>query len=418
MNLKTVKRSALAAGLTSVVWGACMAPVSADTQRINALFKPNPAEPRDNKFSNETPQSSICVSHIPTQCKALGIFSLRFNNFSADSIRPIEANHADPRAGAYFQVPSSFRNVDVRHTQTGAQEVVQMRIAGVGGSWALARPPGVSAWGRPGIDWSSVWRQAPSPCVATGHLAAGTSTASFFWVVPQDAGACVRKPSVDVPWFNYRTMEYAYEMVAPNPLTMLSGQYVGSITYTVGGAGSDFDFGDVLVPTSDGLITLDLVLDVQHELKVEIPPGGNTIELVPQGGWQAWLNQGRKPTRLFRDQTFNMSTSSPFGMQMSCEYSNGTGCDLVESATGKRVPLEVAVSLPAGLPDGSGQAVKRRPLRLDGSGTTLFEPGYYVNRSPGTLHFEVTRDEVEKMLTPDVEATYRGNVTVVWDSEI
>ncbi|WP_427134762.1 hypothetical protein [Pseudomonas kitaguniensis] len=391
---------------------------SADTQLITALFKPNPAQPRENKFLNTTQQSSICLAHIPAQCKALGIFSLRFESFGARSMAPVLANHADPRAGAYFKVPSSFKDVEVRNTRTGELEIVQVRIAGVGSLWRLPRPPGVSAWTQPGLDWGEAWRQAPSPCSSTRHLAASTTYASFFWVVPQDAGACSRVPSVDIPSFDYFSLEYAYELVTPNPLTMLSGQYVGSTSYTFGGMGADFDFGDNMVVSSDAVVTLDFILDVQHELRVEIPPGGNAIELVPQGGWQAWLNQGRKPTRLFRDQTFNISSSSPFAMQMSCEYSNGAGCDLAETTTGRRVPLHVAVSLPAGLTDDSGQAVKRRPLRLDGSGTTLFQPSYYVNRGPGTLHFEVVREDVEKMLVPDVEATYRGNVTVVWDSEV
>ena len=417
MNLKTVKRSMLATGLASALWGLFAAPASAETQQITALFKPNPEQPLQNKFVNTTPQSSICEVHIPTQCKARNIFSLRFVSFMAESNGPIEANHEDPRAGAFFKTPSEFRDVQVRHTRTGVIETVRIRIAGFGGNWFMARPPGVSAWAQGGASWQSAWYSAP-PCTSTGHLQAGTAAASFFWLVPENAGTCARQPSVTIPWFRYRTMEYAYELVTPNPLTMTSGQYVGTITYTVGGAGADFDFGDVVVPTGDRELTLEFTLDVQHELKVEIPPGGNNVELVPQGGWQGWLSQGRKPTRLFRDQTFNLSVSSPFGMQMSCEYGNGTGCDLVETRTGQRVPLEVAVSLPHGLTDSSGQAVKRRPLRLDGSGTNGFHPSFYVNRGPGTLHFEVTRDEVEKMLTPDVEANYRGSVTVVWDSEL
>jgi hypothetical protein len=41
-----------------------------------------------------------------------------------------------------------------------------------------------------------------------------------------------------------------------------------------------------------------------------------------------------------------------------------------------------------------------------------------VNRKPGTLHFEVARDDVATMLQPGEAAAYEGNVTVIWDSEV
>ncbi|MNG16887.1 hypothetical protein D3C84_1008330 [compost metagenome] len=68
--------------------------------------------------------------------------------------------------------------------------------------------------------------------------------------------------------------------------------------------------------------------------------------------------------------------------------------------------------------DDSGQAVDRRPLRLDGSGTELFQPGHYVDRKPGALHFEVAREHVEQMLQDGKAKNWSGNVTVIWDSEV
>ncbi|MBJ2284563.1 hypothetical protein JFT66_10420 [Pseudomonas sp. MF6755] len=416
MNLKVLKQSAVAAGLVSALW---VEGASAETQQITASFRPDPTNVTANKFNNTTPQSSICLAHIPTQCKALGIFSLRFVSFLASSQAPIVGNHEDPRAGAYFQVPSSFRDVEVRNTVTGEVATVQVRIAGFGSLWSLPRPPGVSAWTQPGVGWGEQWRRAPSPCVTTGHLAAGTSFASFFWIVPKDAGACSRVPSVDIPRFNYYTTEYAYEMITPNPLGMASGQYVGSMTYTVGGAGADFDFGDNMVSTGDSSLTLDFTLDVDHILKVDVPPGGNDIELVPQGGWQAWLNQGRKPTRLFKDQTVNLYASSRFKMGLDCQYAEADNtCRILDSVSGESVPVNVSVSLPYGITDAAGRPVNRQPLRRDGVGTELFQPTFYVDRKPSTLHFEIERDEVEKMLKVGESRAYSGNITVIWDSEV
>ncbi|MGZ9737207.1 hypothetical protein [Pseudomonas azerbaijanorientalis] len=188
------------------------------------------------------------------------------------------------------------------------------------------------------------------------------------------------------------------------------------MTYTTG-PGKDFDMGDVMLP-NDSAITLNFTLSVEHSLKVEIPPGGHRIELVPQGGWQAWLNQGRKPVRLFRDQTFNLSASSRFKMQLECQHSVGNTCALRAADSSELVPLNTSVSLPNGLTDDSGQAVDRRPLRLDGSGTELFQPGHYVDRKPGALHFEVAREHVEQMLQDGKAKNWSGNVTVIWDSEV
>jgi hypothetical protein len=169
---------------------------------------------------------------------------------------------------------------------------------------------------------------------------------------------------------------------------------------------------------NDNVLTFNFNLDVQHTLKVEVPPGGNRIELIPQGGWQAWLQRNRRPERLFRDQTFNISASSRFKMQLDCQYGDGGNqCMLLEPVSGGAVPVSISVTLPSGLNDAAGQPVSRRPLLRDGSGTELFQPGLYVDRKPGQLHFEIARTHVEEMLT-GVAKTYSGNVTVIWNSEI
>ncbi len=385
------------------------------TQNIMAVFTPDPANPFINQFKNTTPVSSICTHHIPSQCKALNIFSLREESFEARSIAPILANHEDDRQGFMVKVPSDWRDTTVTHTRTGETERVQMRIAGIGSVWFLPRPPGVSAWAQPGVSWDNQWRNAPSPCQSTRHLAAGVATASFFWLAPEGAGVCNRKPSVDISSMRMGSLEYVYELRTPNPLGMSSGEYTGSLTYTMG-PGGDYDFGDVLIP-SDNQLTFNFALEVQHQLQVEVPPGGNRIELIPQGGWQVWLNQGRKPARLFRDQTFNISASSRFKMQMACGRIIGDTCALRNTTDGHEVPLDVSVSLPHGLTRLDGSAVSRQPLLLSGAGTEDFQPGFYVNRRPGTLHFEVKKDYADQMVSRG-GTTYSGQVTVIWDSEL
>ena len=86
-----------------------------------------------------------------------------------------------------------------------------------------------------------------------------------------------RRPGTTITRFWYSTFEFAYALRTPNPLGMSSGEYVGNITYTMG-PHQDFDFGDVVIP-SDNQLTLNFSLDVLHTLQVEVPPGGNRIEL-------------------------------------------------------------------------------------------------------------------------------------------
>ncbi|WP_338508449.1 hypothetical protein VRB09_05270 [Pseudomonas poae] len=103
-------------------------------------------------------------------------------------------------------------------------------------------------------------------------------------------------------------------------------------------------------------------------------------------------------------------------MTLECGAPMGNTCS-VRYAAGHQVPLDVAVTLPPGLSDAGGRLVNRLPLRLDGSGTELFQPSRYIDRKPSTLHFEVLADSVAQMLEQP-GSTYNGNVTVVWDSAI
>ena len=391
----------------------------AEEVSIQASFKPDSANPQRNKFNNDTPSSGYCATY-PQQCVDNEMFSLRVP-IQFDSSGPITANHADPRKGAWIKVPAQWRELTVFHETTGKPESVKVRIAGIGSRYVTDDVIGLVGGGDDyrlahNQLWGSSWVNAPAPCLYSGVGFYAPQTYGFFWKTPVE-GSCVKQAKFDVPWMQYQYLDFAYELVTPNPLGMSSGKYVGDLTYYLG-PNRDFDMGDIMLPSSPTL-TLNFTLDVQHTLKVDIPPGGNRVELVPQGGWQSWLTQGRKPTRLFRDQTFNISASSRFKMQLECLYTqDGQNCALRESVTGHNVPLKVSVSLPHGLNDANEQPVNRRPLRLDGSGTELFQPGIYVDRKPGTLHFEITRDHVEEMLKPNVARSYSGNITVIWDSEV
>ncbi|WP_426619207.1 hypothetical protein ACP3TY_02810 [Pseudomonas rustica] len=395
-------------------------PGAAAVKEIEALFRPDSANPQNNEFINQTPSEGFCLQ-LPHVCKPEGLFSLIAPIvFSAS--KPIQPFHTDPRQGGMAKVPSHWQKIEVTH-ESGDRTTLEIRIAGIGHESGVRTSIFDLVEGQAGKDiwkaWQLLWTggswvNAPAPCTGVGRYTAGEWGYNSFWRVPVNGGVCSKQARFEIPDFFYRYFVFGYELRTPNPLTMKSGQYQGSVEYSVG-PGKDFDMGDLMFP-EDNLLQLNFTLVVEHMLKVEIPPGGNKVELIPEGGWQAWLNQGRKPTRLFRDQTFNIWTSSQFKMQMTCEFTLGDVCGLEEPG-GRIVPLQVAVTLPTGLTSAGGQPVVRQPLRVSGVGTELFQPGIYVDRKPGVLHFDIKQADVERMLSGEA-ATYRGNVTVVWDSEV
>ncbi|WP_434578304.1 hypothetical protein [Pseudomonas sp. Z1-6] len=415
-----MKGSPVLAGCVVSTFLAAGAPMaSALTRDISAVFRPDPSKPQQSTFVNTTPVSGYCQRY-PEQCRASGMFSISLP-ITVNLSRPIQANHADARQGAMFKVPASWRPVLVTHSGTGETETVEVRWSGIGAQQRL--PDGVDTLvgGEPNLAlahrmlWGgAAWDEAPSPCQYSGLGFYSRVTYDFFWKTPTE-GVCAKTAHYPIPQMSYYSMDFAYELRTPNPLKMSAGHYTGSLTYTIG-PGLDLDMGDVMV-ADDSVLTLNFDLQVDHALKIDVPPGGNQVELVPQEGWQGWLNSGRKPTRLFRDQRFHISTSSRFKMSLECQYPNGNTCAVAEVGSVHAVPVDVSVTLPAGLTDANGQPVNRRRVLRDGSGTELFQPSVYIDRRAASLSFEIAQGDVDDMLVGGAR-TYTGNVTVIWDSEV
>lgn len=391
---------------------------SAEQVEITALFKPDSAQPQRNRFINTTPLSGYCANN-PGQCADNEMFSLRVP-IQFESRGPIRANHDSPRQGAMLKVPAQWRELTVYHEHTGKPEKVKVRIAGIGSEYItedVMKLVGGAADYRVAHNllWGLSWVYAPSPCQYSGVGWFIPTAYSFFWKTPSQE-ACAKQAKFDIPWLRLGYLDFAYELETPDPLGMSSGRYLGSLTYTVGPNG-DFDFGDVMLPSSSTL-ALSFNLDVQHTLKVDIPPGGDKVRLVPEGGWQSWLHSGRRPVRLIRDQTFNISASSRFKMLMSCGPGLNGECALENREENRRVELYISVSMPNGITDLSGQPVRDSRLRPGTWNEQYFKPGFYVDQAPGTLHFEVPPHSMVSMLRPGAGGTYSGVVIVIWDSEV
>ena len=390
-------------------------PVAAATLTITAAFKPDPSKPNHNMFENTTPNTGFCLNY-PNFCRNGSLFSLR----AAPTIyatQPIPANHENPRQGVMLKAPAEWREVNVTHSATGRQETVRIRINGLGAS--LVTDPVVDLVGgnvsiseAHALLFGTNLSYAPSPCKGLGPSWSFNKVAfDFFWAFPTSS-ECAKHAKFTIPTSRLNYIEISYQLITPNPLNMSAGQYTGTITYTMG-PHQDFDMGDNFLP-DDPVLTLNFILSVDHVLKIEIPPGGNNIALEPKGGWQLW-SVGRRPEKLMRDQTFLIHASSRFKMQLACERIIGDTCGLSNSRQ-HEVPINVSVTLPNGLRHANGASVNRQPLLLSGAGTELFEPTQYVDRKPGTLHFEIDKQYTAEMLFQ--EGTYKGSVTVIWDSEV
>ncbi|WP_277759126.1 hypothetical protein [Pseudomonas sp. A34-9] len=389
-----------------------MPAAQAINQEIRALFRPDPSQPNKNLFENQTANSGYCLA-FPAKCADGKMFSIELP-VRYSSNRPLI-----PGDGITVKVPADWRRLTITNQDTQETETVEVRITGVGSTYVLGdRVEEITGISHTGQAHDKLWRSgtgwlyAPSPCVGSGLSGFNSTIYRFFWHTPVEA-SCAKNTLFRIPSMVFDKLDFAYELKTPNPLSMSSGLYTGSITYTMG-PGGDFHMGYMMFP-DDETLTLDFVLDVQHTLKVDLPPGGNKVSLEPEGGWAPWIDSGRKPKRIFRDQPFFISASSRFKVMMLCDSLGGPYCTL-GSPLGNSVQVKVSMSLPAGI-DGPGNApVNRIPLSFN-NWAGPFQPSLYVERKPGAMHFELDPFAIDFLLRPGLNDRLRGNITIIWDSE-
>jgi hypothetical protein len=396
------------------LWAALSVSVThAANQEIRAVFQPDPAKPGKNMFINTTPNSGYCAE-FPAQCADNNMFSIR-TPLVFQSIRSLM-----PGDGISVRVPSNWRPLVVTNSATQETAIVEVRMMGVGSQYHLSQSAAsLVGTSNPdlahGLLWGTSWVYAPAPCQYAGVGGYSPTTFRFFWKAPTEA-ACTKRAAYMIPSMAFSTLDFAYELRTPNPLTMSTGQYTGSMPYLLG-SGGHIDFGAFMRPL-DSNLTLDLVLDVQHTLKVDLPPGGNKVSLEPEGGWQRWLASGTVPPRIYRDQAFNISASAAFKVMMQCDsfQPSGPDCRLRGDQSGATW-VNAKLSLPGGITGPGGGPVKDLTL-MNYAWVGPFRPGNYVDRQRGNLRFEMPQDAIAYVVRPGVNDTFRGNITVIWDSEV
>ncbi|WLH34596.1 hypothetical protein PSH79_22105 [Pseudomonas sp. FP2196] len=381
-------------------------------QEIRALFQPDPSQPSKNLFVNQTPNSGYCAN-FPPQCASANMFSIELP-VGYSSTRELM-----PGDDISVQVPADWRRLTVTNQETQETETVEVRITGIGSNYILSDTvenlTGVQHPTGHDILWTSLsgWLYAPPPCQGTSVSGYSARTYRFFWQTPSQA-PCTKTAAFRIPSMYFEKIDFAYELRTPNPLSMSSGLYTGSIAYSMG-PGGDFDMGAAFQP-DDGRLSLDFVLDVQHTLKVDLPPGGDRVLLEPEGGWMPWIASGRKPTQIFRDQLFYLSASSRFKVTMMCNSTGGSRCKL-NSPKGNTTEVETFLTLPGGISGPSGGDVKQLMLLHD-TWIGPFQPSVYLDRKAGSLRFAVPKDAIDFLLRPGLSDTLSGNITIIWDSEV
>lgn len=385
---------------------------SAAVLEVQAEVKPDPTNPGNTQILNLTPNTGYCVDY-PANCRTNRIGSSSFPIVFTSS-GAIPADHVIP-----FGFPTTWRRFTVDHaTMPGVTAEVEMRIGGVGTRYRLshtARELTGEDFGYAGFYyhaklWSPAWSAAIAPCQQVNIINEGSedngTDFTTFWLTPQSASTCSRKPKFNIPGMSLQRLDVNYELRAVDPAQWMVGDYRGSYTYSTTG---DFDFG-VLVP-NDAAMTFNLNLTVKEEVNVRM--SADSVALAPRGGWMEWINHGRRPEKIVGDLRFFILSSSPFKMDLSCSQM-GSGTCLIGNGS-HEVPVDIGVSLPSPWVDGSGQPVVRRPLKIGGAGLEYLMPVGTPTPQPGLLHFEVPSDSVATMHD---DSSYRGTVYIVFDSDI
>ncbi len=386
--------------------------VMASEINITARFLPNANNPDVNKFENTTANSGYCAIY-PARCTG-GIFSI--------SIPNVTWHHTMKKGqNVGIRVPYAWRELQVTHSD-GSTQTVKVRIVGLGANYRI-EPNVLNITGFSSSEagrahdalWGGLgWIVSPAGCTSTYFGAFTPTYFTFFWLF-NSANTCAKTSSYDVyPGVYFSNINIMYEMQTPNPLAMSMGTYRGKLNYTFGANG---DFAFSTSGTADPNVTLNFTLSVQHQLRVQFPPATNHLALAPEGGWQQWIYNGASqlPKKLLANQPYQLWSSTRFKMQLRCQYSVGNDCALQNDYGDTQVPVKTAVTLPYGMQDSSNKTVNRYPL--SNSTASIFKPTRYVSDERAVLHFEVEKSGVEQMVNSG-GGRFRGNVTVIWDSEI
>jgi len=393
--IRTLRAALCAAGLLAATGVAHAAEL-----KISAEFRPSALDPTRNTFANTTPPGAYC-QWKPEECKRLNAYvvDLPINIMSKTYVKGPDIRKRfyvalpGPRrvtatndGGASIDVDVAIRSISGELSPGGDTNPVFQRYPEGGCSYVYTA--GVAQWVR--FGWNVRSSQSPAPCHSVGQAGGAGFTRVY----------------------SSRNIGLGLTVTTPSPLGMQNGVYRGQLEYSVGGLGSDIDFGDDVQMTDEHLV-VNFEFTVEHDFKVERPPGTEVIALQPANGWNDWVERGRPPVSLRQELPFLMTTSGDFSVRLECEVPAGDRC-AIRSESGEEAALDVAMTIPGLYDKAAGAPVAGYPLKAGG-----VPPGFrareYMQNRPSRLMFSVTGDPLRRML--DMPGSrWRGDVTVIFDA--
>ncbi|HFK2925761.1 TPA: hypothetical protein ACGY8I_003039 [Aeromonas hydrophila] len=205
-----------------------------------------------------------------------------------------------------------------------------------------------------------------------------------------------------------QAMFFGFKITPPSPLKMPNGIYTGSIILSVG-QNKDIDLGNGVY--EDNQLIIELTLKVQHQIKVEFPPGGDKVVLQPPGGWHDWIYRGkaRIPPYLIAELLYRLWSSSDFNVWLNCQYAIGEVCMLNNERLGMQVRLDVIYVNKS-----------KEEISLKHGVKKLFSASlrgpYFINEERSII-FKV-QEPVLALMMEYPGSTYKGNVTLIYDAAI
>lgn len=360
---------------------------------VTARYRADPS----GRFENTTPKAVYCEK-FTFRCEG----ERHAFDIPVTYTKTVTVMAPDVRDRFYLKLPSR-RRVEVsndegeRYMLTIDFTFVSQRAMKINGtpSSAAAGPQGgcrmVSIMGS-GDFFAFLWRvqDINDPCHASGSGPGG----EVITIAMTDFGVATR-------------------LTIPPPSGMPKGIYRGSVDYSIGDGG-DFDFGNNVTDLSDNVLTLNIELDVRHDLFMRFPHGSDRAVLEPPGGWKSYLAGRAAPQRLSRDIPFTLWNTGPLRIYKQCQYEDGDQCAIRDSG-GHQVPIQVGLTLPGQLVHG-GQPVERLAIPTGEAGALDIVARDVVWNRQGALHFEVASKDLPGMLARPGNR-YEGLVTVLFDAD-
>lgn len=394
--IRALRATCCTVGLIAVVGGAAAAEMT-----ITAEFRPSALDPGRKTFTNITPRGQYC-NWRPDFCEALNAYVV---DLPVNIASKIYVKGPNARKRFFVGLPGSRRVVATN--ESGNSIDVDVAIGSVSGQVS------------PGNSTNPVFTRTVlgGGCTYV-HSAGAAHWVRFGWNVraPESPLLCYSQGDGGAVGFTgvYKTdvLGLGFIVTTPSPLGIDNGLYRGQLRYSMGGLGSDFDFGDDVEMTDDVMV-INFEFLVAHDFKVERAPGTDTIVLQPDNGWRDWVEQGRPPSAIRQELPFLMTSSGDFTVHLACEQQVGDRC-AIRSESGEDAELDVSMTVPGLYEAVTDAPVDRYPLKVGG-----LPPGFrvreYMQNRPSRLGFSISGAPLRRMLELP-GSTWRGEVTVIFDA--